>query len=399
MMKRREFFKSSAIVGGSTLLNFPFSPEAEARGVKKIVRYRELGKTGLKMSDISFGTGRLNSAALINSAVSLGINYFDTAPDYGKAENYIGEYLKVKGGRDKLIIASKLCTPLPYPSHLPGDSSKKEYIEAVEGSLRRMSTDYLDICFVHAIGEKKGKGYESEKARLFDDNMLEATETLKKQGKIRFRAVSSHGPNHMEKLMMDAVKSDHYDLIMPSFNFFEFPGMPEVIREAKARGVGVIAMKTLAGGKDLSIKMAGESFEHAAFAWALSHSGVSGLVITMKNFQQINDYVGASGIEFNGEHKAILQLYKKKYASVYCRTGCGDCAGSCPEGIDIPTALRYKMYFEDYHEEKKGMLGYASLEPKADCCTACDHNLCDVACTKGVQVSNLMKPIHGQLSI
>ncbi|MBI5187184.1 MAG: aldo/keto reductase [Nitrospinae bacterium] len=397
-MKRRDFIKySGAVAGSAALRNLAFKSTADAEEQKKIVRYRELGKTGLKMSDISYGTGKLNSASLIARAVSLGINYFDTAPDYGRAENFIGEYLAAQGGRDKLIIASKLCTYIPYPGHLPLGTSKEKYIESVEGSLKRMNTDYIDICFVHAIGEEKSKDYEQEKARLFDPNMLTATDELKKQGKIRFRAVSSHGPNNIDKLLMDAVKSGHFDVIMPTFNFFEFPGVREVIQEAKSRGIGVVAMKTLAGGKDLGIKKEGESFEHAAFAWALSRPGVSGLVITMKNFQQINDYVGASGKEFSSGHKALLDLYKERFSTVYCRTGCGDCLGSCPRGIDIPAVLRYKMYFEDYHDEKEAMRSYSAMSPKADGCAACPDAVCDAACPHGVLVSRLMKAAHEQL--
>ena len=399
-MKRRDFIKfSGTFLGGAAAAGIPSPSTAGTEPAKKIVQYRELGKTGLKISDISFGTGKLNSASLIDRAVGLGINYFDTAPDYGQAEEHIGEYLKSKKGRDKIILASKLCAHDPYPGHLPLGTAKKDYMEAVEGSLRRMNTDYLDFCFVHAIGEKKEADYEKEKERLFQEEMLSATEELKKQGKIRFRAVSSHGPHHMEKLLMDAVKSGHFDLIMPSFNFFEFPGMPGVLEEAKSRGLGVIAMKTLAGGKDLGITLEGETFEHAAFAWALSQTGVAGLVVTMKNFQQINDYVGASGKKFTKTHQSLLNLYMHRHASVYCRTGCGDCAGACPGGIDIPTVLRHKMYFDDYGEELKAMRGYAALSPQAGACASCSTPSCDKACAHGVQVSRLLKTVHARLSL
>ncbi len=246
-MKRRDFLKTSAITAAALAVS-PLNVSA-VKEKPTVKRYNEIGKTGLKMSDISFGTGRLPSSSMVLRAIDRGINYFDTAPDYGSAEKYIGEAMK-KIQRDKIIIASKFCTPQPYPSHLTPVSSKKEYINAVEGSLSRMKTDYLDFCFVHAIGEQS-RSMENEAKRLLNEEMLSAYRSLKEAGKVRFLAVSSHGPDNMEDLLFTAVRSGHYDMIMPSFNFMKFPRIPDMLKEAKKRGVGVIAMKTLAGAKTL----------------------------------------------------------------------------------------------------------------------------------------------------
>ena len=167
-MKRRDFLKTSAIAAAAITVS-PLNISA-AKEKPTVKRYNEIGKTGLKMSDISFGTGRLPSSSMVLRAIDRGINYFDTAPDYGSAEKYIGGAMK-KIQRDKIIIASKFCTPQPYPSHLPPTSSKKEYIKAVEGSLSRMHTDYLDFCFVHAIGEQS-RSMESETRRLLNEDLL-----------------------------------------------------------------------------------------------------------------------------------------------------------------------------------------------------------------------------------
>jgi aryl-alcohol dehydrogenase-like predicted oxidoreductase len=104
--------------------------------------------------------------------VARGINYFDTAHDYGPSEKYIGQALK-KIQRDKILITSKFCTPYSYPSHLPLGSKKNDYIKAVEGSLSRLKTDYLDIGFVHAIGEQS-ENKEKEMKRLLAEEMLSA---------------------------------------------------------------------------------------------------------------------------------------------------------------------------------------------------------------------------------
>ena len=277
-MKRRDFLKAAAFTAAAVTV--PQAHGETTDDTASVKSYRNIGKTGLKMSDISFGGGKLSAASMVLRALDSGINYFDTAPDYGQSEKTIGEAMP-RIRRDKVIITSKFCRPQPYPGHLPLGSKKKDYIASVEGSLSRMKTDYLDFCFVHAIGEMN-KDLELEKKRLLDNEMFEAVEELKKAGKVRFFGTSSHGPNNMEELLMIAAKSGRFDVVQPSFNFMKFPKLPEVMKEAHKRGVGVIAMKTLAGAKDMNIKVNGEEFSSAAFKWVLKHQEISGLIVTVR---------------------------------------------------------------------------------------------------------------------
>ncbi|HXX80401.1 MAG TPA: aldo/keto reductase, partial [Thermodesulfovibrionales bacterium] len=322
MIKRRDFLKVAALTT-VTMATAPLGAETGAE-TPVVKSYRGIGKTGLKMSDISFGAGKLSAASMVLRAVDSGINYFDTAPDYGQSEKTIGEAMS-RIQRRNVIIASKFCKPAPH-GHLPLGSKKKDYIAAVEGSLSRMQTDYLDFCLVHAIGDMS-KDLEAEKKRLLDDEMLDAATDLKKAGKIRFLGTSSHGPNNMEALLMTAVKSGHFDMIQPSFNFMKFPKLPEVMEEAHKQGIGVIAMKTLAGAKDMKIEGAENEFPHAAFKWVLNHPEVSGLVVTMKTVGDLEFYLKASGQEFTSSDRRTLDRYARLYGSEYCRTGCGQCQG------------------------------------------------------------------------
>jgi predicted aldo/keto reductase-like oxidoreductase len=395
IMKRRDFLKASLLTTAA-IAGAPLA--AKAQELKPRVKaYKEIGKTGLKMSDISYGTGGLPSPSMVVRAVDRGINYFDTAPDYGPSEKYMGQAMK-KIQRDKIIIASKFCTPYSYPSHLPLGSSKKEYIKAAEDSLSKMKTDYMDFCLVHAIGEQSSS-LEDEKKRLLSDEMLSAFHDLKKAGKVRFLAVSSHGPNNMEELLLTAVKSGHFDMIMPSFNFMKFPKIPEVMKEAKKMGVGVIAMKTLAGARDTGIEDNGETFAPAAFKWVLKHPEVNGLVISIKSISNLNHYLSASGQKFTAADKNILERYAKQFGTEYCRTGCNECEVQCREGVAIATTLRYKMYFRDYGMEKGAMESYAKLEAKADKCSSCETRTCDGSCPYGLPVSALLGEAHDDLTI
>ncbi len=397
-MKRREFIKSSVALTTAASVGAPAIGQAK-QDKTRIRAYRRLGKTGIEMSDISFGAGRLPSASMVLRAIDRGINYFDTAPDYGPSERYIGEAMKRFKQRDKVYIASKFCHALPYEagvSHLALGSSKAGYKKAVEDSLKRLNTDYLDVVFVHAIGERRN--YEGERARLLDENMLAAAEELKREGKMRHLAVSSHGPYYMEKLMLEAVRSGHFDLIMAAFNFMKFPRVPEVLKESMARGVGVVAMKTLTGAREMDLDPRGSVFEHAAFKWVLKHPEVSGLVVTMKRTRDLDLYLQASGEAFAAEDQRTLDRYAALYGNDYCRTGCSDCEISCPAGVPIASILRYQMYFERYEEEKRAMQSYAALERNATDCLACSLESCVAGCPHQLPVALKLRAAHDALS-
>ncbi len=418
-MNRRDFIKTTAVVSAS-LAGAP-SNAGSVTEKPSIQKYREIGKTGLKMSDISMGTVRLTSPSLLLRAIDRGINYVDTSPDYGKAEKHIGNAMN-KIRRDKLILASKFCRTRLGGGHLSYGSKKKDYIAVIDDSLARLKTDYLDICFVHSVGSRS-KDLENEKRRMLDDEMLAATGDLKKAGKIRFLGASSHGPNNLEDLMTIAVRSGHFDVIMPAFNFMKFSDIPDVLKsareaitakqkkkrtwlksidllkEAEERGIGVVAMKTLAGERDLSFSSKGEPFQPAAFKWVLSQPGISGLVVTIKTVNQLDLYLRASGQGLTAADREILKTYAQRYDQQYCRTGCNQCETECPRDVEIATALRYQMYFMDYGMEKSAMERYANLKGKAGNCLDCEEEFCEGACPYGLPIKSLLKEAHDTLTL
>ena len=126
---------------------------------------------------------------MVLRAVDSGINYFDTAPDYGQSEETIGEAMgKIPAGQGHHYL--EILSPPALSRSCRYGLEEKDYIAAVEGSLSRMKTDYLDFCFVHAIGEMS-KDLEAEKERLLSNEMFEAVTELKKAGKVRFLGTSS----------------------------------------------------------------------------------------------------------------------------------------------------------------------------------------------------------------
>ena len=151
----------------------------------------------------------------------------------------------------------------------------------------------------------------------------EAFDRLKEQGKVRFLGVSSHTPN-LEQVMRQAVDSGRFQMMLVAYNFKNWPDLTDIFRDAHARGIGVVAMKTLKGARATVLKdFAGgrQAFSQAAFKWVLSNPHVSGLVVSIQDFEQIDEYLFASGKPFSDADLALLEDYDQRIAHEYCRPG------------------------------------------------------------------------------
>lgn len=339
----------------------------------RVQQYRPLGHTGFKMSDISCGCGSLNDPDVARRAVERGVTYFDTSPDYSDAasEKALGEGIRGTP-RDRLFIASKFCTA---GGHLPKDTPVAKVIDAVEGSLRRLGTEYLDLVHIHAVNSID---------RLMAPNLHEAFDRLKTAGKVRFLGVSSHTPD-LETVMRYAVDSGRFDVIMVAYNFKTWPDLANIFRDAHARGVGVVAMKTLKGAHHSQLAeftpSERESFAQAAFKWVLSNTHVSGLVVSINHYAQIDEYLSASGQTPRPADISLLEKYDRLIAREYCRPGCGACLDACPYGVPVDDILRYAMYAQNYGRERQAMRQYARLDTtrRADHCLDCPAP-CEARC-------------------
>src|SRR5206468_11310247 len=229
------------------------------------------------------------------------------------SEQVIGQALKPH--RQKIFIASKFCSA---DGHLPQDTPVAQIIASVESSLRRLQTDYLDVCIIHEVN-----GLD----RLMAPTFHEAFDRLKQQGKARFLGVSSHTPN-LEEVMRHAVDSGRFAMLLVAYNFNNWPDLTTIFRDAHARGIGVVAMKTLKGAKATVLKDfadQSQAFSQAAFKWVLSNPHVSGLVVSISDFDQIDEYLYASGQRITDTDVALLRRYEELTSRDYCRPGCGAC--------------------------------------------------------------------------
>ena len=142
MIDRRDFISLSA----ATALAAAGLASAPLRAAAHIRRYARLSRTELKVSDISFGSASTADHALVRHALSLGINYFDSAESYrgGDSEEAIGEALQ--GKRQQVYLTSKIKADAR-------DTRSSQMMKALEGSLKRLRADYVDVYFNHAVND------------------------------------------------------------------------------------------------------------------------------------------------------------------------------------------------------------------------------------------------------
>jgi aryl-alcohol dehydrogenase-like predicted oxidoreductase len=349
----------------------------------RIQAHRRFGRTEWQVSDIVLGTGRIsgeNGERIARLALERGVNYFDTSPDYSGAGSEEAMGRAIRGVRDRLFIATKFCTPT---GHLPPGAPVSRYMEVVEGSLRRLGTDYVDLCHIHSCDEV---------ARLMDPNAHEAFDRLKQQGKVRFLGFSTHTPNLVE-VANRAIDSGRFDVMMLAYHHGIWPALPDVIRRARrAQDMGVVAMKTLKGAKYRGLEHFqpyADSYAQAALRWVLSNPDVSCAVISFFELQHVDEYLSASGRPFTQKDLAVLEEYDRQIAGSYCAPHCGRCLSSCPEGLPIHDVLRYRMYFEDYGWEKEGMRLYSQLSRRADVCANCPAP-CTGTCPQDIPIRERM---------
>ena len=122
------------------------------------------------------------------------------------------------------------------------------------------------------------------------------------------------------------------------------------------------------------------------------------IVISFRELSNVDEYLFASGQRPRPADYAVLNKYDELIAGKHCYQHCGACLSSCPEGLPIDDVLRFKMYFEDYGDEREAMRQYAKLEVQADRCGDCSAP-CANACPMGVPIAEATREAHRLLSL
>ncbi len=395
----------------------------------KIKEFRTLGRTGFKVSDISFGSGEISEPNLLVAIFEAGVNYVDSSESYGRgqAERIIGRALQNRD-RESVFITTKL--------PLGRDRTKESYLDRARKCLERLQTEYIDCLMMHG---------PSRTEDLKTEGFHAAIQELKTEGRVRFCGLSNHGsqwgdvPETMEQVLLAAAEDGRFDVMLLVYNFIQREMGSNVLKACREKNIGTTLMKTnpvlnymevqerneqlAAEGKpvpEFQKRLVGrlkgvadkaEPFKKemglstydevrtAAIKFALANANVNTACITIKNFSDLDFYTALSGEKMSTAELQNLDVYANTYGTLYCRHACGICESSCPSQVPVNTVMRYQHYFRAQGREKTAMSKYANLPAgNASLCSDCAGH-CESACPFGVPIQGLMVAAHDALTL
>jgi predicted aldo/keto reductase-like oxidoreductase len=343
----------------------------------------------MRVSAVSFGVMTLTDPSVLLKALDLGINYYDTAwmYQYGKSEEMLGRVLK-DYGRKKVFVATKIA---PVYSFRAKDAMPLEKPEKMEEkmaqSLKRLQTDYVDVLFLHNIVRPEWALHEP---------MLQFLAKMKKQGKARFVGISFHDGKTLTDVVQAGLNAQAYDVFLASLNFKSAAEHSEALKRARQKGIGIIAMKTQAGGYQ-DTRRGVLSPHQAALAWVLQKDFVDCAIPGMVNMDQVVENTGAVGKKLGWSERKVLHNYYSSIRDRYCLR-CGECLGICPYETQIPTIQRALMYYEGYGDAQLARATYQELGcgENAGSCITCRDRVC--RCTNGINIAERMRYAHRLLA-
>lgn len=385
-MDRRKFLQWTAATSGLAFWDCRSSEERADNAASGEMRYRPLGNTGLKVSEVSFGAHGVDNPSLFPAAMDAGINMICTSGSYldGREEEAAGKAIGTVGSRrDQLVLLSG--------QTIRRGATKRQILDSIDASLRRLRTDYLDVFCTFQI---------ESPAELGVDALFEAFEEAKRAGKASHLAMSGHHGG-MQECLNAAIDDGRFNVLFTKYDFVTYPDQDQILHRAAQKGIGSIVFKANAGNRQKEIKdleAGGLSFRQAAVKWALSHPYVASVCVTITNFDQIREYKAAVGSELTGPEQGMLRRYHEQMYDQYCRF-CRTCEGNCPHGVAVADVMRYAMYFKYYGREKEAMRLYRELPPQraASPCADCT-GYCDAGCPFERRVRSELVEAHRLLS-
>jgi aryl-alcohol dehydrogenase-like predicted oxidoreductase len=312
------------------------------------MQYRRLGRTGLQVSDICLGTMQFlwttdepSSYAVLDAFVEAGGNFIDTADVYtrwaeglhgGEAETIIGQWLKQRGRRGDIVLATKVRGRM-WPGPNGEGLSRAHILRAVEDSLRRLQTDYIDLYQTH-----------SPDPNTPIDETLRAMDDLVRQGKVRYLGCSNYtGWELMEATLTARHQGLHeFVSVQPHYSLVERENFEKHVLPVVDRfGLGIIPYSPLGKGFltgkyrrgqplpdskraagvqgfltdrnfDLLDRLEalgrarGKTPAQMALAWLLSRDHVSAVIIGANTTEQLTDSLGATGLRLTAEEMQTL---------------------------------------------------------------------------------------------
>jgi len=386
-IKRRTFLKTTSlgVIGGTMLTYRALAKLASVEKPSSSLVYRTLGKTGLKVTVVSYGVMDAENPALLHRALELGINHYDTAHGYqrGRNETMVGDVVESTGMRDKVIIATKVDLPRDRKTmtYTP-KATKESFLKMLDTSLNRLKTDYVDILYNHSVYNEGMVNY---------GDVLEALTTAKKDGKARFVGLSTHSNEH--NVIRSAIKNGQYDVILTAHNFLKSnkDELKQAIKEAAQTGIGIVVMKPMAMDYDDYLGERDVKYFESALKWVLADRNVACAIPGMTTFDHLNQNFSVM-TNLDIDKKDVHQLAKVKLASTghYC-SFCQECLPACPKRVDIPEIMRSLMYHNGYRNPRLALETYSGIpsQQSLEACSACVS--CQAVCRNGNNIGRAIK--------
>ncbi len=308
---------------------------------------------------------------LVRAALDKGILLLDTAHGYqrGRNEAMIGEAIKGRP-RDSYVIATKV----------PAEPTTDAYLKTVDISLERLGLEYVDILNCHDV---------TSRSEVVFEPVLRALEKLKRDGLARFVGVTTH--SHEPEVIRAAAATGLHDVVITAYNFRQThrEEVRAAVAEAARAGVGVIAMKTLAGRFwDKERKQPINTT--AALKWVLSDPNVTTAIPGMTTFDQLEADLAVMAAPGLTEQETRDLRLNPESAGLYCQQ-CGRCLQHCRQGLPVPSLMRSYMYAYGYGNLDAAHDLVRRLDLPEEPCGSCGD--CPVRCVRGIDVAERVREV------
>lgn len=372
--------------------------------------HRTIGQTGVEASILGFGCMRLpvldgwpdridyeSAVPLLHDAIDSGINYVDTAYFYhavqfgqaGESEPFVGEALS-GGWRDRVSLATKL------PQQLVRERDDMDRF--LEQQLARLRTDHLDFYLVHGLN---GDTWD----RMRDLGVREFLDKARDEGLIRFPAFSFHGAAPDFPRIID--EYDGWAFGQMQFNYMdtEFQAGLSGLRYAAKKGIGVVVMEPLKGGKlaanlppemqaVLDARPEGWSPAQWGLRYVWNEPGVSLLLSGMNAVEQVDENIASAEEGVAGsltEDQLDVLAAARRALEAKIKVDCTSCryCQPCPSGVDIPACFAALNSANMWGDANPWLTGYTHVKGKASLCEECGQ--CEEICPQGLPIRELLK--------
>ncbi len=360
------------------------------------MEYRKLPRGNESISTLGLGMGGIHNAppeeiqAVIESAISHGINFFDLCAGGKSVYEPFGK--AIKGKREKIYFQLHFGAVYNENGEYGWSRDLSEIKDTFEWELGALGTDYVDFGFLHCIDE------ESDFQDILDNGIFDYVKDLKKSGVVRRIGFSSHTPSVAEKLLDTGIADIMMFSINPAYDLEcgdEYgigttTERAKLFRRCETEGVGISVMKPFHGGQLLSDKTSPfkrKLTKNQCIQYCLDRPAVFAVVPGVRNSDDLNELLKYPESTVDERDYSVIGEFTPEAAVGNC-VYCNHCQ-PCPAGIDIGIVNKY--YDLSLAGDKMAANHYGKLAIKADACVKCGH--CTERCPFKVQQQAKMQKI------